>query len=72
MSSLQQLREQLEQQDPEYRRLVEEHRARERRLKELTHKGWLTTDEEQEERRLKKEKLRLKDQMEEILRRRAT
>jgi uncharacterized protein YdcH (DUF465 family) len=32
----------------------------------------LTTDEEQEERRLKKEKLRLKDQMEEILRRRAT
>jgi uncharacterized protein YdcH (DUF465 family) len=72
MSSLQQLREQLEQQDPEYRRLVEEHRARELRLKELTHRGWLTTDEEQEERRLKKEKLRLKDQMEEILRRSAT
>jgi uncharacterized protein YdcH (DUF465 family) len=72
MSSLQQLREQLEQQDPEFRRLVEEHRVREHRLTELTHKGWLTTDEEQEERRLKKEKLRLKDQMEEILRRRAT
>jgi uncharacterized protein YdcH (DUF465 family) len=72
MSSLQQLREQLEQQDPEYRRLVEEHSARDRRLNELTHKGWLTTDEEQEERRLKKEKLRLKDQMEELLRRRAS
>ncbi len=72
MSSTQELREQLEQHDPEYRRLVEAHRARERRLKELAGKGWLTSEEEQEEKRLKKEKLQLKDQMEALLRRRAS
>ncbi len=65
------LREQLAQTDPEYRKLVEEHRARERRLEELKAKGWLTTEEEQEEKRLKKEKLRLKDSMEALLRKRA-
>jgi uncharacterized protein YdcH (DUF465 family) len=65
------LREQLAQTDPEYRTLVEEHRARERRLEELKAKGWLTTEEEQEEKKLKKEKLRLKDQMEALLRKRA-
>jgi uncharacterized protein YdcH (DUF465 family) len=66
------LREQLAQTDPEYRKLVEEHRARERRLDELKAKGWLTTDEEQEEKRLKKEKLRLKDRMEALLRKHAS
>jgi len=71
MSSSQDLREQYAQQDPEYRRLLEEHRARARRLEELAQKGWLTTEEEQEEKRLKKEKLQLKDQMEARLRRRS-
>ncbi len=66
------LREQLAQQDPEFRRLLEEHRSRDRRLKELSGKGWLTSEEEQEEKRLKKEKLQLKDQMEALLRRRAS
>ncbi|MEW6338080.1 MAG: YdcH family protein [Acidobacteriota bacterium] len=66
------LREQLAQQDPEFRHLLEEHRARDRRLKELSGKGWLTGEEEQEEKRLKKEKLQLKDQMEALLRRRAS
>jgi uncharacterized protein YdcH (DUF465 family) len=37
-------------------------------LEELARKGWLTTEEEQEEKRLKKEKLQLKDQMEARLR----
>ncbi|NWG00955.1 MAG: YdcH family protein [Thermoanaerobaculaceae bacterium] len=68
MSSVQRRREELAQQDPEYRRLLEEHRARDRRLGELARKGWLTAEEEQEEKRLKKEKLRLKDQMEALLR----
>jgi len=68
MSSVQQRREQLALEDPEYKKLMEEHRARERRLGELARKGWLTADEEQEEKRLKKEKLRLKDQMENLLR----
>lgn len=66
------LREQLAQQDPEFRRLLEEHRSRDRRLRELSGKGWLTSEEEQEEKRLKREKLQLKDQMEALLRRRAS
>jgi uncharacterized protein YdcH (DUF465 family) len=66
------LREQLAQSDPEYQKLVAEHRARERRLEELKAKGWLTSEEEQEEKRLKKEKLRLKDRMEALLRQRAS
>ncbi len=39
------------------------HRAHEERLEELKHKAWLTPDEELEEKRLKKLKLQLKDQM---------
>lgn len=68
MGSTAELRAQLAQHDPEFGRLVEEHQAREKRLAELAVKGWLTTDEEQEVRRLKKEKLQLKDQMEARLR----
>jgi uncharacterized protein YdcH (DUF465 family) len=68
MTPSQELREQLADQDPEYRRLLEEHRKRVKRLEELTRKGWLTIEEEQEEKRLKKEKLQLKDQMEARLR----
>jgi uncharacterized protein YdcH (DUF465 family) len=72
MSSTQELREQLAQQNPEFRRLLEEHQARDSRLKELSQKGWLTSEEEQEEKRLKKEKLQLKDKMESMLRLRAS
>ena len=68
MMSTQQLREQMAEQDPEYRRLLDEHGKRARRLDELTRMGWLTNVEEQEEKRLKKEKLQLKDQMEARLR----
>jgi uncharacterized protein YdcH (DUF465 family) len=70
MTSSQELRDQLAEQDPEYRRLLEEHRKRAKRLDELTRKGWLTNEEEQEEKKLKKEKLQLKDQMEARLRQR--
>ena len=72
MSSTQELREQLAQQDPEFRRLLDEHHDRDSRLKELSGKGWLTTEEEQEEKKLKKEKLQLKDKMESMLRLRAS
>jgi uncharacterized protein YdcH (DUF465 family) len=72
MSASGNLREELAQTDPEYKKLLEEHRVRERRLDELKAKGWLTTEEEQEEKMLKKEKLRLKDRMEALLRKHAS
>lgn len=52
----------------EFRTLMKSHRNHERRLAELASKTFLTTDEELEEKRLKKEKLHLKDRMEEIAR----
>jgi|YNPBryunderm2012_1023409.scaffolds.fasta_scaffold32745_2 uncharacterized protein YdcH (DUF465 family) len=64
MTSTADRREQHAQTEPELQRLFEEHQARERRLEELQAKGWLTREEEQEVKRLKKEKLQLKDQME--------
>ncbi len=56
--------------DPELRRLREEHRSHEQRLQELAGKSRLSEDEEMEEKRLKKEKLLLKDRMEAIARNR--
>jgi uncharacterized protein YdcH (DUF465 family) len=50
----------------EFRRLAMEHTQHERRLDSLTQKRFLTDDEKVEEVRLKKLKLRLKDQMENI------
>ena len=47
-------------QDPEYRRLHDEHRSHEERLQVLAAKPRLSGDEEIEEKRLKKEKLLLK------------
>ncbi len=52
----------------EFKTLLKSHREHERRLAELASKNFLTTDEEMEEKRLKKEKLHLKDRMEEIAR----
>jgi uncharacterized protein YdcH (DUF465 family) len=54
--------------DPEYRRLYDEHRDHEHRLQVLAAKSRLSEDEEIEEKRLKKEKLLLKDRMEAIAR----
>ena len=50
----------------EFRKLAQEHTQYEQRLLSLTHKRYLTDDEKLEEVRLKKLKLRLKDQMESI------
>lgn len=60
--------EALPDQDPEYRRLHDEHRSHEARLQILAAKLRLSEDELMEEKRLKKEKLLLKDRMEAIAR----
>jgi uncharacterized protein len=52
--------------DDEYRRLAAEHSNYARRLDELEALPHLSAEEEMEEHRLKKIKLRLKDQMEAI------
>ena len=49
--------------DPAFRSLYEEHHRYEERVAELTAKLTLTLDEEVEEKRLKKKKLALKDEM---------
>lgn len=54
--------------DPEYRRLHAEHRDHEHRLEALADKPRLSEEEELEEKRLKKEKLLIKDRMEMIAR----
>jgi hypothetical protein len=50
----------------EFRRLAQEHSQHSQRLEALVQKRFLTEDEKLEEVRLKKLKLRLKDQMEAI------
>jgi len=59
-------RDQLLANHEEFRRLATEHTEYEKRLNSLIQKRYLTDDEKLEEVRLKKLKLRLKDQMEDI------
>ncbi len=59
-------RDQLIANHDEFRKLATEHTQYEQRLDSLTQKRYLTDDEKLEEVRLKKLKLRLKDQMEGI------
>ena len=59
-------RDQLLASHEEFRKLATEHTQYERRLDLLTQKRYLTDDEKLEEIRLKKLKLRLKDQMQAI------
>ena len=59
-------RDQLLASHDEFRRLATEHTTYAQRLDSLTEKRYLTEDEKMEEVRLKKPKLRLKDQMESI------
>jgi len=51
----------------EFRSLANKHAQYHRQLEELEAKSHLTLEDEAEEQRLKKQKLRLKDQMNEIL-----
>jgi uncharacterized protein YdcH (DUF465 family) len=58
------IREQLMASSPEFQRLREEHARYAAQLEQLTSKPFLTEQEQVEEVRLKKLKLRAKDQME--------
>ena len=58
--------EQFEQRSPTIEELQLQHQDHERRLEELRSRTWLTPEEEMEEKRLKKLKLYLKDQMEQL------
>ena len=60
--------EQVEQRSFTIEKLQLEHQGHERRLEELRSRAFLTPDEEIEEKRLKKLKLYLKDQMERLRR----
>jgi hypothetical protein len=59
-------REQLLTDHDQFQRLVQEHSQYSQRLESLTEKRYLTEDEKLEEVRLKKLKLRLKDQMQSL------
>ena len=58
----------LNSEDPQFRSWAEEHRRCVNRLSELTNKREITSEEEFEEKTLKKRKLHLKDQMAERIR----
>jgi uncharacterized protein YdcH (DUF465 family) len=57
---------QVEQTSPNFEELRSQHQDHERRLEELNQQSRLTPEEEMEEKRLKKLKLYLKDQMERL------
>jgi uncharacterized protein YdcH (DUF465 family) len=61
------IREQLMASNEEYRRLRDEHARYAAQLEELSSKTYLTEQEQLEEVRLKKLKLRVKDQMEKLV-----
>ena len=62
------LKERLLQSDHEYRDLATRHHELDERLHELSARHFLTEPEQLEEAQIKKQKLRLKDKMEDILR----
>ncbi len=61
-----QVRDQLLQSNDEFRRLSQEHSEYQQRLEGLIQKKYLSEEEKLEEVRLKKLKLRLKDQMQSL------
>ncbi len=68
-TSTEAIREQLMATDPEYQRLYQEHARYSRQLEELASRRHLSDDEQMAEVRLKKLKLRAKDEMERLIRR---
>ena len=69
MTSSQQLRENLLQTDEEFRQLAEQHHELDTRISELSRQLYRTGNEELEKATLKKRKLRLKDHIEDSVRR---
>jgi uncharacterized protein len=69
-TDFEELKRQLVQTDEEFRALATEHHNLDEKLHDLTARSYLSEPEQLEEVTLKKRKLRLKDQMESILRRR--
>lgn len=67
MSSQEELKAHLIESDPGFRHLAEEHAAYHAQLEALESKSSFTPEDEEEEHRLKKLKLRLKDEMEAAL-----
>ena len=65
----QELKDQLLRTDETFRQLVTEHHNLDERIKYLSSQAFLSTPEQVEEISLKKRKLRLKDQIEDALRR---
>jgi uncharacterized protein YdcH (DUF465 family) len=63
MMKEEEIKEHLMSADPEFRRLVEEHKLYEGKLRDLHSRHHLTEQDHVEEIRLKKRKLHLKDQM---------
>ncbi len=68
MAEAQDLKNLLLETNDEFRRLASKHHELDERLVQLESKHYLSSDEQVEEVTLKKKKLHLKDQMEEILR----
>jgi uncharacterized protein YdcH (DUF465 family) len=67
MMKEEEIKEHLMSADPEFRRLVEEHKLYEGQLHELHTRHHMTEQDQIEETRLKKKKLHLKDQMNSII-----
>lgn len=68
-AELQELKDQLLRSDETFRQLVTEHHNLDERVRHLSSQSFLSTPEQIEEISLKKRKLRLKDQIEDALRR---
>ena len=69
MNEVSDIRERLAEKDPNFRRLHLKHQEYEKRLEELQSSKYLTEEEKIEEVKIKKLKLALKDEMQEIIRR---
>jgi len=67
MMKEEEIKEHLISSSPEFRRLVEEHKQHEGRLQELLNRHHMTDNDHLEEIQLKKKKLQLKDQMNEMI-----
>ena len=72
MENAARIRERLADDDPSFRRLLSKHQECEKRLEELQSQKFLTDEEKIEEVNIKKRKLALKDEMEEMVRRAAS